>query len=103
MIALLYLLLAMYLGDRLSRRCFRYLSVAHRGATAVLVGLLFSSWFTYIVAWCFRRARSPLLWADICFFAVAIGWIWISRRRWRRAAQFVRPRLPGSTLWDWVV
>jgi sugar lactone lactonase YvrE len=103
MVALLYLILAIYLGDRLSRRFFRYFSVAQRCATAVLVGLLFSSWFTYIVAWCCRRAKSPLLWADICFFAVVIGWIWISRRRSGRAAQFVRPRLPGSAMWDLVV
>ena len=102
MVALLYLLLAIYLGDRLGRRCFRYLSVAHRCATAILVGLLLSTWFTYIVAWCFRRARSPLLWADLCFFAIVIGWIWVTRWRSGRAAQFVRPRPPGSTLWDWV-
>jgi DNA-binding beta-propeller fold protein YncE len=101
MVALLYLILAIYLGDRLSRRCFRYVSVAHRCATALLVGLLVSSWFTYIVAWCFRRARSPLLWADLCFFAIVIGWIWVTRWRSGRAAQFVRPRPPGSTLWDW--
>src|ERR1043165_5987882 len=100
MLALLYLILAIYLGDRLSRRCFRYLSVAQRCATAVLVGLLVSTWFTYVVAWCFRRARSPLLWADLCFFAIVIAWLWLTRNRLRKAAQFARPRLAGSTLWD---
>jgi len=102
MVALLYLLLAIYLGDRLSRRCFRYVSVAQRFATAILVGLLVSTWSTYIIAWCFRRARSPLLWADLCFFAIVIGWLWLTRGRLGRAAQFVRPRPPGSSLWDWL-
>lgn len=101
MLALLYLILAIYLGDRLSRRFFRCLSVTQRCATAVLVGLLLSTWFTYIVACCFRRARSPLLWADICFFGVALGWIWFTRRRIRKAAQFHRTPVPGSALWDW--
>lgn len=101
MLALLYLILAIYLGDRLGRRFFRYVSVAQRCATAVLAGLLVSTWFTYIVAWCFRRAKSPLLWADLCFFAVALGWIWLMRHRPGKPAQFSPARAPGSVLWDW--
>ena len=101
MFALLYLLLAIYLGDQLCRRFFRFISVAQRCASAVLVGLLLSTWLTYIASWCFGRARTPLLWGDLCFFAVALGTIWLLRRR-RRAGQFIRPRAPGSALWDWV-
>jgi len=106
MFALLYLILAIYLGDNLCRRFFRFVSVAHRCAAAVLVGLLFSSWFTYLTAWIFRRAQRPLLWADLCFFALALGIVWMLRRRARRGrkseAQFVLPRVPGSAMWDWV-
>jgi DNA-binding beta-propeller fold protein YncE len=101
MLALLYLAFAIYLGDQVCRRMFRFISVAQRCATAVLVGLLLSSWFTYVVAWLFRRARTPLLWADLCFFAVALGTVWFLRRR-PRAGQFIRPRVPGSALWDWI-
>src|SRR5947209_5290888 len=96
MLALLYLVLAIYLGDRLSRRFFPYYSVPHRYATAVLVGLLFSTWFTYIAGWTFRRASSPLLWANLCFFGVVIGWSWLTRHRSQKAAEFVRARPPGS-------
>src|SRR5712671_4909039 len=106
MLALLYLGLAIYLGDQACRRRFRFVSVAQRCATAVLVGLLLSSWFTYLAAWLFRRATRPLLWADLSFLAAAIGVIWIVRRRTRRGrarqAQFIRPRVPGSAWWDWV-
>src|SRR4051812_47311015 len=106
MLALLYLILAIYFGDQLSRRFFRYVSVAQRCATAVLVGLLFSTWFTYSVAWLFRRTTTPLVWANLCFLGVAAVWIWVRRRRKRRGiyhdAQFVLPRVPGSALWDWI-
>src|ERR1041385_5284185 len=101
MFALLDLALAIYLGDQICRRFFRFISVAQRGASAVLVGLLLGTWFTYIASWCFLRTRTPLLWGDLCFFAVAIGAIWLFRRR-PRAGQFIRPRPPGSALWDWV-
>lgn len=101
MFALLYLVLAIYLGDRICRCFFRFISVAQRCASAVLVGLLLSTWFTYVSSWCFHRTRTPLLWGDLCFFTVALGAVWLLRRR-RPAGQFIRPRVPGSALWDWV-
>src|SRR5688572_379847 len=107
MLALLYLGLAFYLGDQFCRRFFRFVSVAHRCAAAILVGLLFSSWFTYLLGWLFARSAKPLFWADLCFFLVAIGAIWIlrrrSRHRWGPYGEFIYPRPPGRALWDWIV
>jgi sugar lactone lactonase YvrE len=106
MLALIYLGLAIYLGDQFCRRFFRFVSIAHRCAAAVLVGLLFSSWFTYVLGWLFARSVRPLFWADLCFFALAIGAIWLlrrrSRRRWGPYGEFIHPRPPGSAGWDWV-
>jgi DNA-binding beta-propeller fold protein YncE len=106
MLALLYLALAIYLGDQLSRRFFRFVTVAQRCATAVIVGLLLSTWFTYLAAWLFRATTLPLLWGDICFFAAAAAVIWQIRRRARRGigaeAELIPPRVPGSSFWDWV-
>lgn len=106
MLALLYFILAIYLGDQLSRRFFRYISLAQRCATAVLVGLLVSTWITYTAAWLFRRATLPLLWGDLCFFLVALGWIGLLRRRDRQRvgneARFIQQRVPGSVFWDWI-
>src|SRR5947207_2332683 len=106
MLALLYLVLAIYLGDQVSRRFFRFVTVAQRCATAVLVGLLLSTWFTYIASWIFGRTRLPLLWGDLCFFAVAVVSIWLLRRQARRQfchdTQFIQPRTPGSAFWDWI-
>ena len=106
MLALFYLGLAIYLGDQISRRVFRFVAVAQRYATAVLVGLLLSSWFTYAASWLFRAATRPLFWGDLCFFAAAAAVIWRSRRRARRGvvaeADFISPRVPGSAFWDWM-
>ncbi|HEY8834933.1 MAG TPA: hypothetical protein VIM09_05065, partial [Chthoniobacterales bacterium] len=106
MLALLYLGLAIYLGDQISRRFFRYVTAAQRCATAVLAGLILSSWFTYVASWIFGHTRLPLLWGDLCFFAVAVFSIWRLRRRARREfghdAQFIQPRTPGSAFWDWI-
>src|SRR5205809_1262982 len=102
MLAVLYLVLAIYLGDQACRRAFRFVSVAQRCASAVLVGLLLSTWFTYIASTLFGRTRTPLLWGDFCFFAVALGTIWFLRRRPVQTAEFIRPRVPGSAFLDWM-
>src|SRR6185436_16246418 len=72
MLALIYLGLAIFLGDLLCRRFYRFVSVPHRCATAVLVGLLVSSWFTYLAGLAFARFWRPLLWGDALFFVAVI-------------------------------
>src|SRR3989449_111491 len=103
MLALIYLAIAVYLGDHLCRRFYRFVSVAHRWAAAALVGLLLSSWFTYLTALAFARASKPLLWADLVFFAAGAGAIFVlhlrSRRGLRQDAGFIEPRAPGSEKW----
>ncbi|MFL6590520.1 MAG: NHL repeat-containing protein [Chthoniobacterales bacterium] len=107
MLALLYLVLVFYLGDLVSRRFFRFVTGAHRCASAVIIGLLLSSWFTYLASWLFRATTRPLLWGDLCFFILVASVIWNVRRRHRRGlvteARFVEPRVPGSAFWDWAV
>src|SRR6266513_2564057 len=106
MLALIYLGLAVSLGDRLCRRFYRFVSFPHRCAAAILVGLLVSSWFTYLAALAFARASKPLLWADLLFFAVAAAAISLLNRRSSCGsnpdAAFIQPRAPGSGTWDWI-
>jgi len=59
MLALIYLALAICLGDWFCRRFYRFTSVQRRCAAAVLVGLLLSSWFSYLTAGFSRAHRSP--------------------------------------------
>ena len=60
MLALIYLGLAICVGDRLCGRFFRYISVSHRWATGTLVGLLLSTGFTYLTARHFASASNPV-------------------------------------------
>ena len=53
MLALIYFALAACVGDFLCRRFYQFESVAHRCAAAILVGLLASSWFTYLAGLAF--------------------------------------------------
>jgi DNA-binding beta-propeller fold protein YncE len=101
MLALIYLALAIALGDLLCRRFYRFVSIAHRWAAAILVGVLLSAWFAYL-AWlaCYRTAE-PLLCADILFFVTAAAAIfWLSRRP--PEMHMIASRAPGSSTWDWI-
>lgn len=102
MLALIYLGLAIYLGDLLCRRFYRFVGRPHRWAAAILVGLLLSTWFTYLTAWMFSHSRRPLFWADIVFGLTALGLIVLLRRRSKGEPEFIQPRPPGSERWDWI-
>ena len=106
MLALIYLSLAIYLGDLLCRRFYRFVSTPHRWAAAILVGLLVSSWFTYLAALVFAHTARPLLWADLSFFAAAVSVIFLLIRRSRYQGVcpvFIEPRARGSGAWDWIM
>src|SRR5881396_1653620 len=113
MLALIYFGLAICLGDFLCRRFYQFVSVAHRLAAAVLVGLLVSSWFTYLAGLAFAWASRPLLWGNLLFFIAAVALL--SWPRWKgairgttlgksnsRAADLYLPRSKGSSIADWI-
>jgi hypothetical protein len=101
MLALIYLALAIALGDTLCRRFYRFVSVPHRWAGAVLVGILLSTWFTYLAWLAFAHTAEPLLSADLLFFIVAAGaFFWLSRKAPK--VDMIAPRAPGSSRWDWI-
>ena len=80
MLTLIYLALAIALGDLLCRRFYRFVSVPHRWAAAILVGILLSTWFTYLAGLAFAHTAEPLLSADLLFFVVAPGAIlWLEK------------------------
>ena len=115
MLALIYLAVAISLGDFVCRRFYRFVSFPHRCATAVLVGLLVSSWFTYLGGLAFAHFSRPLLWSDALFFVTAIG---VQRwQRWKRkiaktkrdeteshaTGSFYLQRPKGSSWADWAL
>jgi DNA-binding beta-propeller fold protein YncE len=101
MLALIYLGLAIALGDLLCRRFYRFVSVAHRWAAAILVGVSLSTWFTYLAGLAFAHTAEPLLSADLLFFAVAPGAIFRLSRKAPKV-HMIAPRPPGSSTWDWI-
>ena len=114
MLALIYFALAACMGDFLCRRFYQFESVAHRCAAAILVGLLVSSWCTYLAGLAFFWTSRPLLWANLFFFVAAIAGLswpkWKSRivKRTREEAHLNRPNLylprpQGSGIADWLL
>jgi DNA-binding beta-propeller fold protein YncE len=102
MLALIYLALAIYLGDLLCRRFYWFVSIPHRWAAAILVGILLSTWFTYLAGLSFAHTAEPLLWADLLFFVVAPGAIFSLSRKASKV-DMIAPRAPGSSRWDWLM
>jgi sugar lactone lactonase YvrE len=114
MMPLVYIGLAAYVGDFLCRRFYQFASFAHRCAAAILVGLLLSSWFTYLAGLVFARASRPLLWGNLLFFVSAIAvlsWpIWKGRvvkdssaKVHQTRADLYLPRPSGSAIADWLL
>ncbi len=114
MLALIYLGLAFAVGDFLCRRFYRFASVAHRCAAAVLVGLLVSTWFTYLAGLAFAWVSRPLVYANILFFLTAIGLLrwpkWKRKIKDSTTTPTVRyttglylPRPTGSGIADWIL
>jgi len=115
MLALIYFGLAICVGDFFCRRFYRFESVAHRCAAAILSGLLISTWFTYLAGLLFTRARQPLLWGNLLFAIASIAVL--SWSKWKHkvikrahgesrntfAASTYLPRPKGSGIADWLL
>src|SRR6266446_4656946 len=115
MLVLIYFWCAVSVGDFFCRRFYRFVSVAHCCAAALLVGLLISTWFTYLGGLAFAWTARPLLWANLLFFLAVIALLtwpkWKHRivkaapdaaRRSQTAETYVaRPN--GSGIADWLL
>ena len=114
MLALIYFVLAACVGDFVCRRFYQFESVAHRCAAAILVGLLVSSWFTYLAGLAFFWTPRPLLWANLLFFVAAVGFLswpkWKGRvlksssgEAYSKRSNLYLPRPEGSSIADWLL
>ena len=114
MLALIYFALAACVGDFLCRRFYQFESVAHRCAAAILVGLLVSSWFTYLAGLAFFWTSQPLLWANLLFFVASVALLswpkWKGRfvkstpgESYLKPSKLFLPRPRGSSIADWLL
>ena len=115
MLALIYLTLAICVGDFFCRRFYTFASVAHRCAAALLAGLVISSWFTYLAGLAFAWTAKPLLWANLLFFLAMLALL--SWPKWKHrivnaapdsahrslTAETYVPRPNGSGIADWLL
>ncbi len=115
MLALIYFALAICVGDFFCRRFYRFVSVAHRCAATLLVGLLISTWFTYLAGLAFAWTAKPLLWANLLFFLAVVSLL--SWPKWKhrivkaapdaahssQTAERYVPRPNGSGIADWLL
>src|SRR5437773_346235 len=115
MLALIYFALAICVGDFLCRRFYRFVSVAHRCAAALLVWLLISSWFTYLAGLAFAWTARPLLWANLLFFLAVLALLTWPKWKHRmvkaapdaahsyETAETYVPQPKGSGIADWLL
>jgi DNA-binding beta-propeller fold protein YncE len=113
MLALIYFTLAALVGDFLCRRFYQFQSRAHRCAAAILVGLVVSSWFTYLAGLAFFWTPQPLVWANLLFFIAAIALLswpkWKGRivkttsgETYLKRSELYLTRPEGSSIADWL-
>src|SRR5262249_15249824 len=82
MLAIIYLALTFWLGDVICRRFYRFTSAPHRLAGAFLIGLLASTWFTYLSARIFAATMRPLMWGNLLFLIAVISiFAWTRRKQ----------------------
>ena len=98
MLALVYLTVMMVLGTCICQRFYRFKSLSHYLAASFLVGLVFSTWATYLFALLFVWSDRPLLGGNILFFGLA--GLAIYKLRPQSALELAHSRLPGSARWD---
>src|SRR5215472_2780520 len=114
MLALIYFLLAACVGDFLCRRFYQFESVAHRCAAAILVGVMVSSWFTYLAGLAFFWIWQPLVWANLLFCLAAVALL--SWTKWKgrivkstsgeaylKRSNLYHPRPRWSGMADWLL
>ena len=100
MLALIYLGLAICVGERICGHFFRYISTAHRWATGTLIGILLTACFTYLVGRHVAGSSRPLLLADIVFFAAAA--IFLAKCPSKREYVPIETRGSRSAASDWI-
>src|SRR5262245_13413960 len=96
MLAIVYLVAATYFGDLICRRFFRSISIQHRIARAFLVGLLISSWVTFLAAVLFHGTSQPLIAANMVFLLVFGAVVMVSRRWPSKNIDNYAARPPGD-------
>lgn len=90
MLSALYLIIAVFLGELICRRFIKFDSLPHRLAADFLIGILVSTWLTYVASLAFYWTANPLLYGSIIFFVIAGVSLYFGFRD-RASLNFFRP------------
>src|SRR5690242_4180163 len=102
MLAIVYLIAVTCFGDLICRRFFRFISIQQRIATAFLVGLLLSTWITFLAAVLFHRTSQPLIAGNLVFLVMFAAFLLASSRWPSKSINDYAGRPPGHQYWDYV-
>jgi len=102
MLAIVYLIAATYFGDLICRRFFRFISIQQRIATAFLVGILLSTWITFVAAVVFHRTSQPLIAGNLVFLVMFAAFLLASRHWPSKSSNDYADRPPGHQYGDYV-
>src|ERR1700757_490569 len=100
MLALLYLATMLMLGACVCRRLYIVSSLLHYLAASFLIGLVLSTWATYLLALAFAWSANPLIAGNILFFVLAGLAIYRLRPQSVFHPKLSNSRPPGSAVWD---
>jgi hypothetical protein len=100
MLALLYLATMLMVGGCVCRRLYTFNSLLHYLAASFLVGLVLSTWATYLLALAFSSSAKPLIGGNILFFVLAGLAIYRFRPQSVVHPELSNSRPPGSVVWD---
>lgn len=104
MLAIIYLILFIVLGDLICRRLFPFVSIPQRLATATLSGMLIAAWGTYVSAWLFSSTNSPMLWGNLLFAGIALAGIAFLLNHEYDAPEVSEESVPlHDDKWDWAI
>lgn len=99
MLAILYLLIAFFVGELICRRLFSSWLSIHRFAASFLIGLLICTWCSYLFALAFYWTDNPLLYGNLVFFSAAAVLLFAN---YRNLASFQGTEPAVSAGWpDW--
>src|SRR5258708_308140 len=99
MLALIYLATTIVLGACVCRRFYSFNSWLHYLAASFLVGLVLSTWATYLLALAFAWSEKPLFGANTLFFTLAGLVIYKLRLHSAFAPTLLPSRPRGSAAW----
>lgn len=103
MLAVIYLIFAALLGNLLCRKFFHFVSLPHRLAANFLIGILFSTWATYLFALAFFWTQNPLLWGNLFFFiGSSLIFFWFYKRNLFKFSDILPLRNHDTDNWDWI-